>query len=138
MDAKENSEQTMYPQRTPVLVVDGDPRRRQLIERILAEEGFAVSVASEGFSALRAAQSRRFALAVAAVELPGTLDGMTAVRLLRMRQPWLKALHVGRAGTRPAALAGGADHFIAIPGPAYELIGCVFAALQREATRRTG
>ena len=70
----------MYPEGQDILVVHNDPARRALIERILRQEGFQVTAASEGFGALRAAGAQRFALIVAAVELPGSLDGMTTVR----------------------------------------------------------
>ncbi|HEY4471016.1 MAG TPA: response regulator, partial [Stellaceae bacterium] len=85
----------MYPVGQHVLIVDDDLGRRQSIERILREEGFAVTTASEGFAALRAAGSQQFALVIVAVELPGTLDGISTVRRLRARQPWLKALFTG-------------------------------------------
>jgi len=85
----------MYPVGQNVLIVDDDLGRGQAIERILREEGFAVTIATEGFAALRAAGSEQFALVIAAVELPGTLDGVTTVRRLRARQPWLKALFTG-------------------------------------------
>src|SRR5258708_38096769 len=86
------SELQMYPEAQQILVVDDDPERRQLSVRILGDEGFAVTAVAEGFSAIRAASSQRFALALAAVELPGALDGLATVRQLRARQPWLKAL----------------------------------------------
>ena len=66
----------MYPVGQNVLIVDDDLGRGQGIERILREEGFAVTIATEGFAALRAAGSEQFALVIAAVELPGTLDGV--------------------------------------------------------------
>ena len=62
----------MYPVGQNVLIVDDDLGRGQAIERILREEGFAVTIATEGFAALRAAGSKQFALVIAAVELPAT------------------------------------------------------------------
>jgi two-component system response regulator MprA len=85
----------MYPDGQNVLIIDDDFGRRQAIERILTEEGFAVTAVSEGFAGLRAAGKRRFALIIAAVDLPGTLDGVSTVRRLRARQPRLKALFTG-------------------------------------------
>src|SRR5260370_25860920 len=82
----------MYPEGKQILVIDDDTRRRQLIERILIEEGFAVTAMAQGFSAIRAAASGPFALAIAAVNLPVTLDGPNTMRQLRARQPSLKAL----------------------------------------------
>jgi len=122
----------MYPVGQNVLIVDDDLGRGQGIERILREEGFAVTIATEGFAALRAAGSEQFALVIAAVELPGTLDGVTTVRRLRARQPWLKALFTGEFARGPRWAGRDCDEFIAAPFHRRELLGCVFELLQRE------
>src|SRR5436190_12125253 len=122
----------MYPVGQNVLIVDDDLGRGQAIERILREEGFAVTIATEGFAALRAAGSEQFALVIAAVELPGTLDGVTTVRRLRARQPWLKALFTGEFARGPRWAGRDCDEFIAAPFHRRELLGCVFELLQRE------
>jgi two-component system phosphate regulon response regulator OmpR len=125
-------EQQMYPEGTQILVIDNDTRRRQLSERILIEEGFAVTAVSQGFSAIRAAESGRFALAIAAVSLPGTLDGLTTMRRLRARQPWLKALFTDDVALRPRPPDLDCDDFIPAPFHRRDLLGCVFELLQRE------
>src|SRR5260370_20961318 len=89
------SELQMYPEAQQILVIDDDPARRQLSVRILGDEGFAVTAVAEGFSAIRAASGRRFAFALAAIELPGALDGLAKGRQLRARPPWLKSLFTG-------------------------------------------
>jgi two-component system phosphate regulon response regulator OmpR len=122
----------MYPDGQSVLIVDHDLSRRQSIERILGEEGFVVTAVSEGFAALRAAGKRRFALIIAAVDLPGTLDGITTVRRLRARQPRLKALFTGEFARGPRWSSRDCDEFIAAPFHRRELLGCVFELLQRD------
>ena len=122
---------SMYPE-GKILVIDDDTRRRQLCERILIEEGFAVTAVPEGFSAIRAAQSVRFALAITAVGLPGTLDGLTTMRQLRSRQPWLRALFTGEVACRPQCPDRNRDDFIPSPFDRRDLIGGVFELLQRE------
>jgi DNA-binding response OmpR family regulator len=122
----------MYPDGQNVLIVDHDLGRRQSIERILAEEGFVVTAVAEGFAALRAAGKRRFALIIAAVDLPGTLDGVTTVRRLRARQPRLKALFTGEFARGPRWSSRDYDEFIAAPFHRRELLGCVFELLQRD------
>ena len=121
----------MYPEGHHILIVDSHAARRQLCERVLAEEGFAVTAVAEGFSAVRVATHRRFALGIVAVRLPGTLDGMSTVDLIRARQPWLKALFTDRGPQRPALPEAGCDDFIATPFKGRELLGCVFELLQR-------
>ena len=121
----------MYPAGRQILLIDSEPRRRQLSERVLSDEGFAVTAVAEGFSAIRAAAVRRFALAVVAVELPGTLDGVATLRQLRARQPELRALFTDDPERRPTGLDADRDDFIAAPLRRHELLGCVFELLQR-------
>lgn len=121
----------MYPEGQEVLVVIDDRERRERVARILAEEGFAVTAAAEGLAALRAVGARRYALAVAAARLPGSLDGPTAIRQARIRQPWLKALYIGDCGTRPVLGNPETDDVIVAPFERRELIGCTFELLHR-------
>ena len=128
----------MYPQEKHLLVIDGDADRRQHFAHVLAEEGFVVTAVAEGFSAIRAAARGRFALAVIAVDLPGTLDGVATLRQLRARQPWLRALLTGDPLRRPGRIDADRDDFIAAAFQAHELRGCVFELLQREPLFRRG
>ena len=125
----------MYPDGKQILVIDDDAERRRLSERTLIAEGFAVTAVPEGFSAIRAARRGRFALVVAAVSLPGMLDGPTTLRELRARQPWLKALFTGDVTGRPRCADCDRDDFIAAPFLGRDLLGCVFELLQRGSAR---
>ena len=122
----------MYPEGKRILIVDDDESRRQASERVLMDEGFAVTAVPEGFSAIRAAESRRFALTITAVGLPGTLDGPTTVRQIRARQPWLKALFTGDVAGRRWRPERDCDDFICAPFEDRNLLGCVFELLQRQ------
>lgn len=126
----------MYPQGKSILVIDTEAVRRLSTERALTEEGFAVTAVAEGFSAIRAARECRFALAVAAVRLPGMLDGITTLRLIRARQPSLRALFTGPAAGRPLLVDQDSDDFIPSPYQRRELLGCVFELLQRKGSAR--
>ena len=121
----------MYPDEQHILLIDHDADRRQLCERVLLDEGFGVTAVAEGISAVRAATSRHFALAVTAMDLPGTLDGPTTIRQLRARQPWLKALFTGDVAQRPSWRSRDRDEFIPVPFHRRDLIGCVFELLHR-------
>ena len=125
----------MNPEAQQILIIDDDAERRQLSVRILSDEGFAVTAVAEGFSAIRAAGRCRFALALAAIELPGTLDGLATVRQLRARQPWLKVLFTGDVAQRPWWPGLGCDDFIAAPFHRRDLLGGIFELLQREVRR---
>ena len=124
----------MYPDGQEVLVVIADHERRTQVTQTLRNEGFAVTTAAEGRTALRAIGARRYALIIAARHLPGSLDGPTTVRQARIRQPWLKALYVENQGQRPILGNPERDEVIAAPFERHELIGCIFELLQRDAT----
>jgi DNA-binding response OmpR family regulator len=126
------SERPMFPEGQNILLIDGEPRRRRHSERVLATDGFPVTAVAEGFSAIRTVARRRFALAVIAVDLPGTLDGVATLRQLRARQPWLRTLFTGDPASRPRRLDPDRDDFIAAAFHSHELLGCVFELLQRE------
>jgi len=121
----------MYPEDKHILVIDNDDIRRAVSKAVLTDEGFTVTAVPEGFSAIRAAEADHFALAIAAVGLPGMLDGTATVRQIRARQPWLKALFTGAVTARPQTTDEYRDDFIPTPFDRRELLGCVFELLQR-------
>lgn len=121
----------MYPENEGILVVDDDPARRRRMAQILADENFPVITTAEGLAALRAMSGRRFALIIAALRLPGSLDGVATARQARLRQPGIKALLVGDHGRWAVAAGHDDDEFIATPIERWQLLGCVFELLQR-------
>ena len=123
----------MYPQGNEILVIVNEAERRELIVRLLVGEGFPVTAAGDGLTALRACANQRFGLIVVATDLPGSLDGPAIVRRVWRRQPWLKALHTGEPASRPILAHPDTDDFIAAPFDRAELIGCVFELLHRSA-----
>jgi two-component system response regulator MprA len=123
----------MYSDSREILVVVHEPERRQRVVRILADEGFAVTAASEGLSALRAVSARHYALIVASTALPGSLDGAATVRSARQRQPWLKALYVAEAADWPPLTNPETDDVITVEFQRWEFLGCTFELLQRQA-----
>jgi DNA-binding response OmpR family regulator len=122
----------MHPAGQHILVVDHDPVRREQVERVLLDEGFQVITAGEGLAAIRVAGRRRFALIVAALGLPGTLDGPATAQQLRSRQPRLKALFTADAGERLHGPVRNCGDVVPWPCPRGELLGCVFEMLQRD------
>jgi DNA-binding response OmpR family regulator len=123
----------MNPVQREILVIDGDERTRTLIEQTLAEQGFTVTAVRDGASALRRIEAKPFALVVAEIRLPGSLDGMTTLQYARAQQPGLKCLFTsGFAPARPLNNLD-LDDFIAKPFRRRELVGCVFELIQRDA-----
>ncbi|HLY47211.1 MAG TPA: hypothetical protein VKQ73_16645 [Stellaceae bacterium] len=122
----------MYPEGQHLLLIDNDAERRQLCEEILLDAGFAVTAVADSISAIRAASSCRFALAVIAMVLPGTLDGPATIRRIRAAQPLLKALFTGTVVQRPFLRGRDRDEFIPSPFRRRDFLGCVFELLHRE------
>ena len=125
----------MHPAGQHLLLVDHDPARRAEVERVLHAEGFVVTAAGEGLAAIRAARQRRFALTVAALGLPGTLDGPETAQQLQMRQPMLRALFLADFGERLHGPVRDCGDVVPWPCPPAELVGCVFEMLQRDLPR---
>ena len=92
-----------------------------------------MTTVGDGGSALRRIEAKPFALVVAEIRLPGSLDGMTTMQYARAQQPGLKCLFTsGFAPARPWNNVE-LDDFIAKPFRRRELVGCVFELLQRDA-----
>jgi len=123
---------SMFPEDEAILVVDTDGERREAMATMLREEGFPVTLATEGLTALRLVATRRFALVVAAFDLPGTLDGVTTMRQARLRCPGVKFLLVAEPGNWPPRRSR-ADEMIAAPFHRWELLGCIFELIHRAA-----
>jgi DNA-binding response OmpR family regulator len=121
----------MNPVAREILVVDGDANERASVEQVLLREGFDVTAAADGPSALRQIEAKPFALVVAEIRLPGLLDGVTTMRLARAKRPRLKCLFT--SALVPTRLWGDDefDDFIAKPLDRRELLGCVFELLER-------
>lgn len=74
-----------------ILVVDDDPRIRDVLRRGLTYEGFAVDTAGSGEEALRLAREQSPDLVILDILMPG-LDGYEVLRRLRAADPQLPIL----------------------------------------------
>jgi DNA-binding response OmpR family regulator len=122
----------MYPDTHAILVVDHDDSRGQAIAGILRDEGFPVTIVAEGFAGLRAIGEDRFSLVIAAMHLPGTLDGVATMRRARVKRPGVRFLLVAEYPDVPVWPTHDADDVIAAPFHRWELLGCVFELLGRD------
>jgi DNA-binding response OmpR family regulator len=122
----------MYPDSHAILIVDDDGARRETAAANLREEGFPVTVVADGFAGLRAIGAERFSLVIAAMHLPGTLDGVATMRRARAKQPAVRFLLVADYPDVPLWPTHDADDVIASPFHRWELIGCVFELLGRD------
>jgi two-component system, OmpR family, response regulator MprA len=118
-----------------VLVVDDDPPLRRMLERTLAAEGYEVSVAADGGTALAEAEKAAPDVIVLDVAMPG-LDGLAVARRLRDKgdpTPILMLTARDAVPDRVAGLEAGADDYLVKPFAVEELIARL-RALTRRAT----
>jgi len=116
-----------------ILVVDDDPRLRELLRRYLGENQFEVSLAHDGPSMLRLMQREAFDLIVLDLMLPGE-DGLALLRRLRTqrdRTPVVMLTAKGDEVDRIIGLEVGADDYLPKPFNPRELLARIHAVLRR-------
>jgi two-component system response regulator MprA len=116
-----------------VLVVDDDPPLRRMLERTLAAEGFAVTLAGDGPAALIATERHAPDVIVLDVAMPG-LDGIAVCRRLRgkgLPTPILMLTARDGVSDRVAGLEAGADDYLVKPFAIQELIARIRALTRR-------
>jgi DNA-binding response OmpR family regulator len=120
------------PSPATVLVVDDDPRIRELVRLYLARDGHRTLEAADGPSALELARSRQCDLVLLDVMLPG-LDGLEVCRQLREQSAVPIVLLTARSGDadKIVGLDIGADDYVVKPFSPRELMARVRAQLRR-------
>ena len=76
-----------------VLVVDDDPLLLDVVARILAEPGYTVLTAHDGFEAIRTLADRHVDLLIADVKMPG-LDGVQLGQQAKVMRPNLHVIYI--------------------------------------------
>ena len=123
----------MAPTSTPlVLVVDDEPGVREILRAALEREGYAVTEATDGESALTSARSRRPDLVILDLELP-RLSGTEVLRQLRTGQdvPVIMLSGHGAETDRVLGLELGADDYVTKPFSPREVVARVRTVLRR-------
>ena len=125
----------MNEARKRILVVDDDLRLRDLLNRYLGEQGFAVKTVSDGAGLDKALAAERFDLLVLDLMLPGE-DGLSICRRLRGTKnaiPIVMLTAKGEDIDRIVGLEMGADDYLAKPFNPRELVARINAVLRRQA-----
>src|SRR5471032_1021484 len=120
-----------------ILVVDDDPRLRDLLRRYLGEQGFNVYVAENAPSMNKLWVRERFDLLVLDLMLPGE-DGLSICRRLRGsndRTPIIMLTAKGEDVDRIVGLEMGADDYLPKPFNPRELVARIHAVLRRQTER---
>jgi two-component system OmpR family response regulator len=116
-----------------VLIVEDEPRMRELIRRGMESEGLAADVAATGEDALWMTAAHDYDAVVLDVMLPG-FDGFEACRRLRAAGVWAPVLMLTARDAvedRVAGLDSGADDYLVKPFAFAELLARVDALARR-------
>ena len=119
---------------TKVLLVDDDVELIEMLRDYLQGDGFAVDAIHDGTSAVAAALSGDYAIAVLDVMMPG-MSGIEVLRNIRARSvmPVLMLTALGDDAERIDGLELGADDYVPKPCTPRELAARIRAILRRTA-----
>ncbi len=120
------------PTMPTILLVDDEPIVREVVERYLRQDGFAVEVARDGDEALRRFSAARPDLVLLDLMLPG-VDGLGVCRRIRAQSnvPVIMLTAKGDETDTIIGLGVGADDYVAKPFSPRELVARVKAVLRR-------
>lgn len=116
-----------------VLVVDDEPGLAELVSMALRYEGWQVSIAADGSSAIRRAHENPPDVVVLDIMLPD-IDGLEVLRKLRDTRPGLPLLLLTAKESledRIAGLAAGGDDYVTKPFSVEELVLRLRALMRR-------
>jgi two-component system phosphate regulon response regulator OmpR len=125
----------MTEPKTKILAVDDDLRLRDLLQRYLTEQGFAVHTVSDAAGMDKLLARERFDLLVLDLMLPGE-DGLSICRRLRGSKntiPMIMLTAKGEDVDRIVGLEMGADDYLPKPFNPRELVARIHAVLRRRA-----
>jgi len=125
----------MADPKTRILVVDDDLRLRDLLQRYLTEQGFAVHTVSVAGGLYKHLSRERVDMLVIFLMLPG-VDGLSICRRLRGGKnavPIIMLTAKGEDVDRIVGLEMGADDYLPKPFNPRELVARIHAVLRRRA-----
>jgi two-component system phosphate regulon response regulator OmpR len=133
LDHKSNIENTFNPTRK-ILIVDDDPRLRDLLRRYLSEQSFLVHAAESALEMQKYWQREIFDLLVLDVMMPEE-DGFSICRRLRRAHDTTAIIMLtakAQDHNRIAGLELGADDYLSKPFNPRELLARIHAVLRRK------
>lgn len=121
-------------ERTPkILIVDDDPRLRDLLRRYLGENGFNVLVSENGEAMKRLWVREHFDVLILDLMMPGE-DGLAILKLLRAEKDMTPVIMLTARGEDVDRILGlelGADDYLGKPFNPRELLARIHAVLRR-------
>ncbi len=124
----------MNQNKTRILVVDDDARLRELLNRYLSEQGYAVRVVADAVDMNRYLARERYDLMILDLMLPGE-DGLSICRRLRGGGESLPIIMLTAKGDDVDRIVGlelGADDYLPKPFNPRELVARIQAVLRRQ------
>ncbi len=106
-----------------ILVVDDEAMMRNLLEKILVREGYAVKTAGNGVEALELLQHENFELIISDMKMPN-MDGFELLKAVKQEYPNINVIIMTAYGdtyTVKDALLLGADEYITKPFKSHEI-----------------
>jgi two-component system, cell cycle response regulator CpdR len=88
-----------------ILLADDDPDLREVIVTTLAEAGYAVLTASDGYDAVRVLADNWVNLLITDVKMPG-IDGFELARQAKVMRPNIQVIYISGYSTDSAKNAG--------------------------------
>jgi len=116
-----------------ILLAEDDDEMRELLARVLADEGYAVATVRDGHEAVRRLDDGRFDLLLSDVRMPGP-DGLDLLRRAiadRLHQPVILMTAFGSIETAVEAMREGAYYYLAKPFDIDDLLEVVGGAAAR-------
>ena len=116
-----------------LLVVEDEKRMAELLKKALQEEGYAVTTAADGKTALEMAQASQFELILLDIMLPG-MDGFQVAQRLRRAGNRVPILMLTARDATPDIVQGldlGADDYLTKPFSFEVLLARIRALLRR-------
>lgn len=121
-------------ERTPkILIVDDDPRLRDLLRRYLGENGFNVLVSENGEAMKRLWVREHFDMLILDLMMPGE-DGLAILKRLRAEKDMTPVIMLTARGEDVDRILGlelGADDYLGKPFNPRELLARIHAVLRR-------
>ena len=121
-------------ERTPkILIVDDDPRLRDLLRRYLGENGFNVLVSENGEAMTRLWVREHFDVLILDLMMPGE-DGLAILKRLRAEKDMTPVIMLTARGEDVDRILGlelGADDYLGKPFNPRELLARIHAVLRR-------
>jgi len=107
-----------------ILVVDDEAMIRNLLEKILAKEGYKILLAKDGQEALDIINTKKVDIVISDMKMP-RMNGLDLLKTLKRERPEIGVVIMtgyGDTYTVKDALLLGADEYITKPFKSYEML----------------